>query len=172
MIVVIDQLVFHKYDNSEICSNIIPNVIKQPELEWNKEDNKTNKYANDISKSDIVLSFRLFDRNEDFGYIFITKNVSPFGEQLYRIRKTVVDKELSIESIRYLVTQSLECYIKGDVAIASYIETKERRIFYEHTQKSVLELVAEDICQGCIGQKQDITSNSIIVDIARRINEK
>lgn len=169
MIIVIDQLVFHKYDNSEICSDIIPNVLKQPEFEWNKEDNNTNKYANDISKSDVVLSFRSYDRNEDFGYIFITKDVSQFGESLYRIDKTVVDKELSLESIQYLVTQSLECCIKGDVVIASYIETNLRRIFYEHTKNSVFEQVAEDICQGCIKQKQDVTSNPLILDIVHRI---
>lgn len=168
MIVQLEQLSLHPYTEDDIYSKATPTLMKGM-LEMNKVYNDSHRFSVDIANSDVVFSLGIDETRTDIGYVFITKECSNDStSERYTINKVILDENLSVGSIKYLIANMINANFNSDFRTKRYIKAVNQYVIYENTKNESIESIADEICQGFIDEKEGMTSNPIIKRILER----
>lgn len=161
MEIIIDTLIFREYDEAYLKKNCTLNALKDENMEWNKEDNRSHKYSEDIKKNDIAISVRDINSTEDYMYFFFTifkKNDELF---IYTIQKAVIDENIPENFIRKSVELVLKALNNGTNNLITRLDrlfvNKENHPFHYPHIKETTKKVAEEIVREFLTKKNGIT---------------
>ena len=162
MEVIIDTLIFREYDEAYLKKNYTINTLKDENMEWNKEDNKSHKYSEDIKKNDIAISVRDINSTEDYMYFFFTMFKKTDELFIYTIQKAVIDKNMPKNFIRKSVEQVLKTLNNGTDNLITrldrlFVRQENHPFHYPHieeTTKKVADEIVREFLTGKTGFAQ------------------
>lgn len=129
MEVEVKNLIDHEYDETDL-SLCTTNAVKMEDFNWDD----VSSYAD----SDIVISIRNIDTNEDFAFFFFDKKDLPNGNRLFYLKKVLLDEKLPKESIRQMTERVLTVLTNGRYNDGDYIVSKGNyRLYRSHVKDAI-----------------------------------
>jgi|GEM_PF-3428832 len=173
MITKIKDLIQHKYDYDAISSHISPNCLKDIRMEWNKDENINNPYAEEILNNDLVLSIEdLYEPYEVYAYFFFKVQKSESGNKAYQLTKIILDSEMSDDFIKYCISSILKNLLNGDDNIKDRVIVKDNyplaSYCFGETEQQVIKEILDEFHLG----KNGMIPNEIFKNLLRRIHRK
>ena len=167
MEIIVNQLVFHKYNEEYLINNCSPNTLKQEYFEWDEDSNKHHPYTDDIENNDIVISIRDISTLEDYGFFFF-KVEHNNGINLFHITKAILDNNLPEQFIDKAIHDILTTLVNGVYHDGDrlFINKDISYPFYEPHVEQTKEKVASFII------KLYITQRDGIVPLTKELEEK
>lgn len=174
----VKRLILHEYSDEDVRKNCVPNALKSDTLELNRETNRLHPFANDILCSDIVFDIEDINHpQEQYGYFFFSKMVSPDGVIGYVFDKIVLDESLQEDFIRFVTKNVLLLLIDENNSVTNRIITRKGSYpLSERTLNETSNAVSDEIISWFITERDGFMNNPDTLkwfdDLERRMNGK